>query len=92
MGVAERTERLDFRLTASNRKLIERAAILLGQPLTAFAVNVLVEQAEKVIAQDTHRKLSARDWKNFLEVLDDDTVTPALARAVKRYQKRTTKE
>lgn len=89
MGMAERTERLDFRLTASNRKLIERAAVLLGQPLTAFAVQVLVEQAEKVIAQDTNRKLSARDWKRFLEVLDDDTVTPALARAAKRYQKRT---
>lgn len=89
--MAERTERLDFRLTASNRKLIERAAILLGQPLTAFAVQVLVEQAEKVIAQDANRKLSARDWKRFLEVLDDDTVAPALARAAKRYRKRTSK-
>jgi hypothetical protein len=54
-GVAERTERLDSRLTASSRKL------------------------------------SARDWKRFLEVLDDDTVAPALARAAKRYRKRTSK-
>ena len=87
--MAERTERLDFRLTSSNRKLIERAALLLGQPLTAFAVQVLVEQAEKVIAQETDRKLSARDWKRFLEVLDDDSVTPALRRAAGRYRKRT---
>lgn len=87
--MADRTERLDFRLTSSNRKLIERAALLLGQPLTAFAVQVLVEQAERVIAQDTNRKLSARDWKRFLEVLDDDSVTPALAKAAKRYRKRT---
>ncbi|MDP3231360.1 MAG: DUF1778 domain-containing protein [Myxococcales bacterium] len=87
--MAERTQRLDFRLTASNRKLIERAALLLGQPLTAFAVRVLVEQAEQVIAQDSERKLSARDWKRFLEILDDDTVTPALARAAKRYRERT---
>jgi uncharacterized protein (DUF1778 family) len=89
--MAERTERLDFRLTASNRKLIERAAQLLGQPLTAFAVQVLVEQSEKVIAQDTNRKLSARDWKRFLEVLDDERVSPALARAAKRYRKHTGK-
>lgn len=89
--MAERTEVLDIRLTSSNRKLIERAALLLGQPLTAFAVKVLVEEAEKVIAQDTNRKLSARDWKRFLEVLDDDRVTPALARAAQRYRKRTSK-
>ena len=87
--MAERTERLDFRLTSSNRKLIERAALLLGKPLTAFAVQVLVEEAEKVIAQDPNRKLSARDWKRFLVVLDDDSVTPALARATRRYRKRT---
>lgn len=86
--MAERTDRLDFRLTATNRKLIERAARLLGQPLTSFAVQVLVEQAEKVIAQDTNRKLSTRDWKRFLEVLDGATVSPALARAAKRYRKR----
>lgn len=87
--MAERTQRLDVRLTASNRKLIERAALLLGQPLTAFAARVLVEHAERVIAQDTERKLSARDWKRFLEIVDDDTITPALARAGKRYRERT---
>jgi uncharacterized protein (DUF1778 family) len=65
--MAERTQRLHVRLTASNRKLIERAASLLGQPLTAFAVRVLVEHAEQVISQDTQRKRSARDWKRFLE-------------------------
>ena len=54
-------------------------------------MQVLVEQAEKVIAQDTNRERSARDWKRFLEVLDDDSVTPAPARAAKRYRMRTGK-
>jgi uncharacterized protein (DUF1778 family) len=82
--MAERTQRLDFRLKATHRRLIERAASILGQPLTAFAVQTLVEQAERVIAEETQRRLSARDWKHFLEILDEDTVPPALARAVKR--------
>jgi uncharacterized protein (DUF1778 family) len=86
--MAERTQRLDFRLTSANRRLIERAAGILGQPLTAFAVQTLVEQAERVIAEETNRKLSARDWKRFLEILDDDEVPPALARAVKRRRAR----
>ncbi len=90
--MAERSEPVHLWLSASNRELIERAAALSGQALATFAVQVLVEQAEKVIAQDTNRKLSARDWKRFLEVLDDDSVTPALARAAKRYRKRTGKE
>lgn len=35
------------------------------------------------------RVLSAREWNRFLEILDDDTVTPAMARAAKRYRERT---
>lgn len=79
--MAERTRRLDLRLTSSQRKLIERAAILRGQTLEVFAVQVLVTEAEEIIAGDALRKLSARDGKRFLELLDDDSVTPALARA-----------
>lgn len=82
----ERTQRLDFRLTASNRKLIERAAMLLGQPITAFAIQALVGEAERVIEQDTQRRLSERDWKRFVSLLDDDQPAPALVRAARRYK------
>lgn len=84
--MAQLTDRLDFRLTPANRKLIERAAELLGQPLTAFAVSTLLARAEEVVAQETRRRLSARDWKRFLEVLDDERVATPLARAAKRYR------
>ena len=80
------SERLEVRLTTSNRKLIERAAALLGQPLTTFAVQALVRQAETVIEQDTQRKLSARDWKLFLAELDDGTPNARLLAAAKRYR------
>lgn len=85
--MAERTQRLDFRLTAANRKLIERAALALGQPLTAFAVQTLVDQATRVLEQENERKLSQRDWKRFLDILDEDTVAPALQRAARKFRK-----
>lgn len=79
-----RTDRLDFRLTPSARRLIERAAELSGVPLTAFAVQVLVERAQEVVETETQRRLSERDWKRFVSMLDRETVTPALAKAVRR--------
>lgn len=92
--LVEKTERLDFRLTTSNRKLIERAALLLGQPLTAFAVQALVRQAEQVIEQDTQRKLSARDWETFVKIIGSKKQpNAALVKAAKRFaeSKRATK-
>lgn len=82
----EKTERLDFRLTTSNRKIIERAALLLGQPLTTFAVQALVRQAEQVIEQDTQRKLSSRDWETFVKLIGGKRQpAPALVKAAKKF-------
>lgn len=79
-----RSDRFDFRLTASNRRLIERAAKLVGLPLTAFAVQALVERAEAVVASETQRRLSARDWKRFVQILESEEVPAGLARAVRK--------
>lgn len=79
-----RTDRFDFRLTTSNRRLIERAAKLAGLPLTAFAVQALVERAEAVVASETQRRLSARDWKLFMQLVESDEVPAGLARAVRK--------
>lgn len=82
----QRTDRLDFRMTTANRRLIERAARLLGMPLTAFAMQALLDRAEEVVANDTQRKVSARDWKRFVEILDSGEVAPALAKAARKYR------
>ncbi|MBI3183000.1 MAG: DUF1778 domain-containing protein [Myxococcales bacterium] len=88
MPSAAHTQRLDFRLNAANRRLIERAATILGQPLTAFAVKSLLTAAEAVIEQDSQRKLSDRDRRRFLAALDQDRPIAALARAARRYKAR----
>ena len=79
-----RSDRFDFRLTNTNRRLIERAAKLVGLPLTAFAVQALVERAEAVVASETQRRLSARDWKRFVQIIESDELPAGLARAVRK--------
>jgi uncharacterized protein (DUF1778 family) len=81
-----RSDRLDFRLSASHRRLIERAAAARGLPLTAFAVTALVQAAQAVINEETERKLSDRDRRRFLTALENEKVAPALARAARRYR------
>ncbi|MCC6337268.1 MAG: DUF1778 domain-containing protein, partial [Myxococcales bacterium] len=39
MPTNARSDRLDFRLSPESRRLIERAAAIRGQPLTAFALS-----------------------------------------------------
>lgn len=74
----------DERVERVSRELIERAARVLGVPLTAFAVQTLVERAEQVLTSETNRKLSARDWKRFTALIDSDAVPPGLERAVRK--------
>lgn len=85
MRASRRTDRLDFRLSRENRQLIERAAAIRGQPLTAFALSSLLRTAEEVIEQDEQRRLSDRDRKRFLRALGATKPNAALARAAKRF-------
>lgn len=85
--VSTHSDRLDFRLTAANRRLIERAAMARGLPLTAFAVQALVTEAERVLEQESRRRLSERDWKRFVQLLENDTVAAPLAKAARRFKK-----
>ena len=62
-----KTERLEARVTAQQKKLIQRAAALDGLSLTDFIVSSAQRAARKTIR--THREivLSARDSQAFAE-------------------------
>jgi uncharacterized protein (DUF1778 family) len=84
----KRDDRLDFRLTAEHKRLIEQAASVAGQPLTTFAVSRLIHAAEEVLARETERVLSDRDRIRFFEILDRERPNARLARAARRYRSR----
>ncbi len=83
-----RAARLDVRLTAEHKRLIEQAATLLGQSLSDYTVSHLVEQAQATVQDATLTRLSSRDRDTFLRLLDTDAKpNAALKRAAQRYKK-----
>jgi uncharacterized protein (DUF1778 family) len=70
MSTAPQNLRLDVRLDESRKRLIEQAADLLGQTVSAFTVSTLVREAEAVVARFGTLRLTDRDRDAFLSAID----------------------
>jgi uncharacterized protein (DUF1778 family) len=62
-------ERLEARLTASQKELLQQAATLEGTSLTEFVVRSAQQQARRVIEEHTQIKLGLEDSQAFVESL-----------------------
>ena len=82
-----KTDRLEMRLTPENKELLEQAAAALGQPLTSFALSLLIERARAILEQRNRTTLSIRDGRRFMRILDDSEPSAALKAAARRYRK-----
>ena len=71
MASTSTNARLDVRVRAEHKRLIEDAARLLGQSVSAFTVSTLVREAEEVVEQFGVLRLSDRDRDAFLAALDN---------------------
>lgn len=82
--------RLNFRLPATLKLLIERAAAERGQSVSDFAVTTLVQGARSVLQESAVTELTNRDRDLFIALLDDSSAKPnkALRDAARRYRKR----
>ena len=65
-----KSERLELRLTTSQKKAIEEAASISGRTVTDFSVPVLVEEANEVIREHRDLHMSDEAWAQFNEILD----------------------
>ena len=85
---AESETTLDLRLPAPLREVLEQAAAHLGQSIDQFAIGVLARTAREIIDHRGETVLTDRDWRRFLDLIDDPDVEPnsALKDAAKRYQ------
>jgi uncharacterized protein (DUF1778 family) len=81
--------RLNFRLPAEAKEVIEQAAAALGQSVNDYAVATLVKNARQVIDQRQITELTNRDRDRFLALLDDADVKPnqALRAAATKYKR-----
>lgn len=81
--------RINFRLSSELKETIENAATELGQSVSDFAVSTLVQEARKILHEQQVTRISERDRKHVLAMLDDESSKPndALKKAASRYKK-----
>lgn len=81
--------RINVRLSSDLKKLVEEAAVALGQTVSDFTVSTLVREARQVIQDAQFTRLSNRDRDIFLAALDSSDAKPndALKAAARRYKK-----
>lgn len=68
--MAEKTARLDLRLTEPQKQLIEQAAAISGSTLAGFAVSQLMDAAAQVVTRARSLTLDAEDWDMFVAALE----------------------
>jgi len=84
-----RVERLEARVTAEQKSLIERAAALQGRTVTDFVLTSVQDAARRAIEEHSQLALSVRDSEAFVDaLLNPKPVNGRLRDTVRRYRKR----
>lgn len=82
-----RAQRLETRLTATQKRLIERAAALQGRTMTDFVLTSVQDAARRTIEAHQQLDLSVRDSEAFVEaLLNPRPVNDRLRDTVRRYR------
>ncbi len=82
-----RAQRLETRVTAEQKNLIERAAALQGRTITDFVLTSVQDAARRTIEEYQQLELSARDSEAFVEaLLNPRPVNDRLRDTVRRYR------
>ncbi len=80
-------ERLDARVSREQKKVIERAASLVGRSVTDFVVTSAQEKAEETIRKHEMMSLTVRDSVTFVEaLLDPPEPNERLRAGARRYR------
>lgn len=82
-----RAERLETRVTAEQKRLIEQAAALQGRSVTDFVLSSVQEAAKRTIEEHQRLELSLRDSQAFVEaLLNPPAPNDRLRETVARYR------
>ncbi|MBK1663728.1 hypothetical protein CKO38_07295 [Rhodospirillum rubrum] len=85
-----RGERLETRVTADQKSLIEHAAALQGRTVTDFVLTSVQEAARRAIEEHQRLDLSVRDSQAFVEALiNPQPVNDRLRDTLERYRRTT---
>jgi uncharacterized protein (DUF1778 family) len=85
-----RSQRLEARVTAEQKTLIERAAALQGRTVTDFVLTSVQDAARRAINEHQQIELSVRDSQAFVDaLLNPKPVNDRLRETVRRYREAT---
>lgn len=85
-----RAQRLETRVTAEQKIMIERAAALQGRSVTDFVLASVQDAARRAIEEHRQLELSVRDSEAFVEaLLNPKPVNARLRATVRRYRETT---
>jgi uncharacterized protein (DUF1778 family) len=85
-----RGERLETRVTADQKSLVERAAALQGRTVTDFVLSSVQEAARRAIEEHQRLNLSLRDSEAFVAALvNPQPANDRLRETVRRYRQAT---
>lgn len=80
-------ERLETRVTAETKALVQEAAAIQGQSVTDFVTISAVESAKRILREREFIELSQRDRYAFVEsLLNPPTPSQRLQEATRRYE------
>jgi len=83
----ERTERLEARITRSQKALFKQAAALQGRTLSDFIIQAASEAATRVIQDQQVITLTTQEQKVFVEsLLNPPAPGPRFRSAARRYR------
>ena len=89
-GGRTRAQRLETRVTAQQKTLIEHAAALQGRTVTDFVLTSVQEAARRAIEEHQQLELSVRDSQAFVDALfNSKPVNDRLRDTVRRYREAT---
>ncbi len=81
-------ERLQIRLDAQAKSILQRAAGHRHKTLSQFVLGTALEEAERIIRENEVVTLSGADWQVFYDALTNPpTPNAALRKAYARYRK-----
>lgn len=86
--MAAKAERLEARLTSTQRKQIEQAAALAGESVSSFVVLAALDRADILVSERASTVVPAVYFDQLVASLDQSDEAPGLARAAMRAKRR----
>ncbi len=89
-----KTERIELRVSASEKRILKRAQKLSGdRSFSSFIIRVVKQQAEEIVAKNDKIIATENDRKAFFDaVFASTTPNENLLAAAKRYQSKITRK